>query len=135
MTITRSPDAAREPSSDGASLETLRHLLALSARALAAVESGDVGDLDRVMAEREERIAAAGAGVQPPSGKRSGAAARGELLRVANQLRDADHRLSLALASRRDEFAHDLEALDSGKAARSAYQPSRRPRGQVNIVR
>jgi hypothetical protein len=58
-----------------------------------------------------------------------------ELYREATELEASDANLALALASRRDQLARELEALDHGETARSAYEPKRRGRENINVVR
>ena len=129
------PDATdgHRPPEEPATAETFERLLALSARALDALETGDLDAVQPIMTERDEIIAS---GVRAPTiGRNAQKRPTGELANLIERLQRSDARLALALAAKRDDLGRHLSALERRGAARSAYGPQRRPPASFNAVR
>lgn len=127
--------AVDERISEVASAETFERLLVLSVQALEALESGDLDAVGPIFDEREKTIAESGVDGEAPGRSRPATRRSAPTAELAEQLKRADARLALALASRRDEIGRDLEALQSRGPARTAYGPRGRAASSINIVR
>ena len=121
------------PPVEGATAETFERLLALSARALEALETGDLDAVQPIMTERDQVIAA-GVGA-PVIGRNVPKRPSRELTDLIERLQRSEARLALALAAKRDDIGRHLSALERRGAARSAYGPQRRPPASFNAVR
>ena len=139
--MTGVPDATPRPiaAMDDLTVRTFEHLVALSGRALAAVEADDADELDRILRERGTLMSEAERRAETTSGSMAGdvkaGGPAGELLKLAMTLKKADERLGLAIASKRDDMARQLEAFESGGTARSAYNAAGSAGRRINIVR
>ncbi len=123
-------------------LALIQTLTELSAEAAAAVEANDGETLLRILAERarimertEELLAQLGAEIGSPADEAARSEATAALLDAARELAALDARLRTAIGIQRDELARDLNALESGGAARSAYGGRQRGRDTINVVR
>ena len=109
-------------------------LIEISLTALEALQDEDLEQFDRCMADRQMLLEHHSS---TPSEMIASdlPADRPRLLDMARRLEDIDARLALAVTSRRDEITLQIEAVDNGGAARSAYSGGTQGRGLIDIVR
>jgi hypothetical protein len=136
--------ALKTTSREDAAIEGIalfRRLSELSEEAMNAVDAADADTLIHILEERARIIEAVDCLLLnlPSRSERPRETPEGatleELYRGASLLEAADASLALALASRRDQLAREIDALEQGETARTAYEPRRRGRDNLNVVR
>lgn len=132
---------ASDSAAEANALALFRRLEKLSLEAVAAVQDNAGDTLLRILAERSrimERADDLMVRVMAGSGPTSRAAApRGprSLIEATRRLAKLDDNLRAAIETQRDALAHDLNVLDNGGAARSAYGGKQRGSDTINVVR
>lgn len=123
-------------------LALFQTLSELSIEAAEAVEANDGETLLRILAERarimertEELLALLNEELVRPGSDSAPSEAAGALLEAARELATLDSSLRTAIGAQRDALGRDLNALESGGAARSAYGGRQRGRDTINVVR
>lgn len=122
-------------------LAAFRTLGELSVEAAVAVEAGDSEAVLRILSERArimEHLDALIERVMRDAGSPATTAPSGaptSLLHAARQLAILDASLRTAMATHRDSLSRDLNALENGGAARSAYGGAVRGRDTINVMR
>lgn len=139
--ILESTQPAPQSTAEGEALAAFRTLGELSVEAAVAVEAGDSEAVLRILAERArimERVDDLIVRVMTDPGSRARTAASGaptSLVQAARQLSILDASLRNAVATHRDSLSRDLNALESGGAARSAYGGRLRGPDTINVMR
>lgn len=139
--ILESVHPAPQSAAESEALAAFRTLGELSEEAVAAVEAGDSEDVLRILAERArimERVDDLIVRVMTDPGSRARTAASGaptSLVQAARRLATLDAALRTAVATHRDALSRDLNALEGGGAARSAYGVKQRARDTINVMR
>lgn len=139
--ILEAVDPAPRSAAEGEALAAFRTLGELSVEAVGAVEVGDSESVLRILAERArimERVDDLIVQVMTEPGSRASTAASGAptaLVHAARHLAGLDAALRAAVAAHRDALSRDLNALDSGGAARSAYGGRPRSRETIDVTR